>query len=51
MASPVSFAAVDWTTATVAGAFVGGTVLGALGTIRVMRWVLDYARRDQEREG
>jgi hypothetical protein len=34
---------------TLAGAFVIGMVLGGIGTIRVMRWVLEYARRDQRR--
>jgi uncharacterized membrane protein len=40
-------AAVDVEAITLAGAFIVGIVLGGIGTIRVMRWVLEYARRDQ----
>jgi hypothetical protein len=36
--------ATDWENLTVAGAFVLGAVLGALGAIRVMRAVFGYAR-------
>jgi uncharacterized membrane protein len=42
-------AAVEVEALTLAGAFVVGIVLGGIGTIRVMRWVLEYARRDQQR--
>ena len=42
--------AITWSDVTVAGAFIGGAILGAAGTIRVTRWVLEYARRDQRRE-
>jgi hypothetical protein len=38
---------VTWADVAVAGAFVLGTVAGALGAIRVMRYVLEYRRRDQ----
>ena len=40
-------AAVEWGNLTHAGAFVVGAALGSVGTIRVMRHVLGYAREDQ----
>jgi hypothetical protein len=40
---------VDWSNLTFAGAFVVGAALGTLATIRVMRYVLGYVRRDHDR--
>ena len=37
-------ASTEWSNLTVAGAFVLGAVLGALGAIRVMRAVFGYIR-------
>ena len=42
--------AITWSDVTVAGAFLLGAVLGALGSIRVMRWVLEYMGRAKEKE-
>lgn len=39
----------SWETVTVAGAFVTGAVLGSLATIRVMRVVFGYVRREDRR--
>ena len=38
----------DWETVTIAGAFIGGIVLGGVGVIRVFRYVLAYVRRENE---
>jgi hypothetical protein len=40
-------AATDWSNLTVAGAFIGGAILGAVGAIRIMRWVLHYMESRQ----
>ena len=40
--------AVDWTNLTVAGAFVVGAVAGTIATIRVLRYLLSYLRREQD---
>jgi hypothetical protein len=38
-----------WSDVAVAGAFVLGTIGGAVAAIRIMRYVLDYVRREQDR--
>jgi hypothetical protein len=42
------FGATDWANLTHAGAFVVGAALGVVATIRVMRHVLGYVRRDDQ---
>jgi hypothetical protein len=41
-------AATDWSSLTHAGAFVVGAVAGSVATIRVMRHVLGYVRKDSD---
>jgi hypothetical protein len=41
-------AGTEWASLTHAGAFVVGVALGAVATIRVMRHVLGYVRREHE---
>jgi hypothetical protein len=44
---PVTYAAIEWSNLTTAGAFVVGAILGTIATIRVTRYVLEYLRREQ----
>jgi uncharacterized membrane protein len=39
---------VDWANLTVAGAFVVGVIAGTIATIRVLRYLLSYLRREQD---
>jgi uncharacterized membrane protein len=42
------FGAVEWSNLTVAGAFLVGAVLGTIGTIRILRYLLDYLRNERD---
>ena len=44
------FAATDWSNLTVAGAFLVGAVLGTIGTIRILRYLLEYLRNERTSE-
>ena len=37
-----------WSDVAIAGAFVLGIVAGGVAVIRVLRYVLDYVRREQQ---
>jgi hypothetical protein len=37
----------DWSSLTVAGAFIIGAVAGTIATIRLTRYLLDYLKRDR----
>jgi hypothetical protein len=37
-----------WSNLTIAGAFVVGAVLGTAATIRIVRYVLEYVRREND---
>ena len=39
---------VEWSNLTVAGAFVVGVIAGTIATIRVLRYLLSYLRREQD---
>jgi hypothetical protein len=38
---------VTWSDVAVAGAFVLGIIAGGFGAIRILRYVLEYVRREQ----
>jgi len=42
------YGAVEWSNLTVAGAFLVGAILGTVATIRIMRYLLDYLRRQRD---
>ena len=41
-------AATDWTNAQLAGAFVIGAVAATVATVRIMRYLLEYLRRERD---
>lgn len=45
----MTFAAVDWQSVHVAGAFVLGAVIGAVAVMRITRHLLEYLRRERDR--
>jgi hypothetical protein len=44
----VIYAGVDWSDVTVGAAFILGTVVGAVATVRLTRYLLEYLRRDRD---
>ena len=43
-------AAFDWTNLGIAGAFVVGTIVGAVAAIRLTRIILEHLRDDERRD-
>lgn len=39
--------AADWANLTVAGAFIGGVVVGGIAVMRITRYVMQWLRREE----